>query len=141
LPRPVEPARDTAQEQPFDVPIHYRHHPRAGEPVGVVRRLQFGGRTHFVIKSSDGTRGLLPAWMAEACAAQLATVHMPRLGLAALRTLRGLINSTWMTRTAARAYRRVGRESEITDLTDHTDRAGVRAAANLEREIRGSRSK
>jgi hypothetical protein len=42
---------------------------------------------------------------------------------------------------AARAYTPVGSESEITDLTDHTDRAGVRAAANLEQEIRGSRSK
>ena len=57
--------RDTAQEQPFDVLIHYRFHPRAGERVGVVRRLQFRGSTHFVIDQPDGTRGLLPAWMAD----------------------------------------------------------------------------
>jgi hypothetical protein len=41
----------------------------------------------------------------------------------------------------APAYTRAGGESEITDLTDHTDPAGVRAAAILEQEIRGSRSK
>ena len=85
--------RDTAQEQPFDVLIHYRYHPRAGERVSVVRRLRHGGSTHFVVDQPDGTRGLLPAWMTEAWAAQLATMDLPRLTLPALRALRGVINS------------------------------------------------
>jgi hypothetical protein len=132
--------RDTAQEQPFDVLIHYRHHPCAEQPVGVVRRPQFGGRTHFVIKYADGTRWLLPAWMAEVWAAQIATVCMPRLALAALRTLCGLINSTEMTRTAARVHKcRKGVRNPLTSLITLTGREF--GQQTIWKEIRGSRSK
>lgn len=85
--------RDTAQEQPFDVVIHYRHHPRAGERVSVVRRVLHGGSTHFVLDQPDGTRGLLPAWMAEPWSSQITTIELPRLPLRALHTLRGVIDS------------------------------------------------
>ena len=72
----------------LDVLIQYPHHPRAGERVAVVRRLQHGGRSHFVIEQPDGTRALLPAWMTEPWAAQLPVVKLPRLTLEALFTLR-----------------------------------------------------
>ena len=42
--------RHTAQKQPFDVQIHYPHHPRAGERVLVVREVHHAGRLHFVIR-------------------------------------------------------------------------------------------
>jgi len=58
-----------------------------------VRRLQHGGSTHFVVDQPDGTRGLLPAWMAEPWSAQIATIELPRLPLGALRTLRSVIDS------------------------------------------------
>ncbi|MBV8890821.1 MAG: hypothetical protein JO266_02405 [Acidobacteria bacterium] len=70
-------ARDTAQEHPFDVLILYPHHPRAGERVVVVRVLQYGGSAHFVIDQPDGRRALLPVWMTEPWAAQLAIVKTP----------------------------------------------------------------
>ena len=41
--------------------IHYPLHPRAGERVVVVRRLQHAGSGHFVIEQPDGTRASLPA--------------------------------------------------------------------------------
>ena len=88
--------RDTAQEQAIDVLIQYPHHPRAGERVVVVRCLQHGGSGHFVIDQPDGTRGLLPAWMTEPRAGQLATTEVPLLALEALRALRGI--------TLARSY-------------------------------------
>jgi hypothetical protein len=43
--------------------------------------LQYGGSSHLVIEQSDGTRALLPAWMTEPWAAQLAIVERPRLPL------------------------------------------------------------
>jgi hypothetical protein len=49
--------------------------------------LQHGGSSHFVIEQPDGTRTLLPAWMTEPLAAQIAVVKMPRLTLEALFTL------------------------------------------------------
>jgi hypothetical protein len=54
----------------------------------VVRCLQHGGSGHFVIDQPDGTRGLLPAWMTEPRAGQLATTEVPLLALEALRAAR-----------------------------------------------------
>jgi hypothetical protein len=67
----------------------------------VVRRVEHGGGVHFVVDQPDGTRGLLPAWMAEPWAAQLAKVDVPRLALDALRgvitgALLSLSSSTMM---------------------------------------------
>jgi hypothetical protein len=59
--------------------------------VAVVRRLQHGGSSHFVIEQSDGTRALLPAWMTEPWAAQVTIVERPRLPLEALYALRSTI--------------------------------------------------
>jgi hypothetical protein len=57
----------------------------------VVRCLQHGGSAHFVIGHPDGTRGLLPAWMTEPRAGQLATTEAPRLAPEALRALRSVV--------------------------------------------------
>jgi hypothetical protein len=54
----------------------------------IVRRLQYGGSSHFVIEQSDGTQALLPAWMTAPWAAQLAIIERPRLLLEALHVLR-----------------------------------------------------
>src|SRR6185437_4989316 len=89
--------RHTAQEQPFDVLIQYPQHPRAGERVAVVRRLHHGGSVHFVIEQPDGTRALLPAWMTEPWAAQLAIIEMPRMTLEALYTLRSAIDGALLS--------------------------------------------
>ena len=84
--------RHTAQKQPFDVQIHYPHHPQAGERVLVVREVHHAGRQHFVINSPDGTRGLLPKWMTEPSSANLLLVEGPVLPLVALRDLRATID-------------------------------------------------
>ena len=52
---------------------------------------------HFVIEQPDGTRALLPAWMTEPWAAQLAIVEMPRLTLEALFTLRSTIDGALLS--------------------------------------------
>ena len=85
--------RHTTQEHPFEVVIHYPHHPRAGECVVAFRRVVHGGRLHFVIEQPNGCRVLLPAWMTESCAAALPMVEAPRLSLASLRELRGLVDA------------------------------------------------
>ena len=73
--------------------IRYPHHPHAAERVTVARCLQHGGSRHFVIEQSDGTRALLPAWMTEPWAAELAIIERPRLPLEALHALRSTITS------------------------------------------------
>src|SRR5207237_3605243 len=97
--------RHTAQEQPFDVLIQYPQHPRAGERVVVVRRLQHGGSVHFVIEQPDGMRALLPAWMTEPWAAQLTIIEMPRLTLEALHALRVAINGALLSSSSSRQMR------------------------------------
>src|SRR6266705_6440913 len=89
--RRVTGPRHTTQEHPFEVVIHYPHHPRAGECVVALRRLIHGNRPHFVIEQPDGCCVLLPACMTESYAATLPMVAVPRLALAALRELRRLV--------------------------------------------------
>jgi hypothetical protein len=60
----------------------------------VVRRLHHGGSIHFVIEQPDGTRALLPAWMTEPWAAQLAIIERPRLTLEALHALRSRLSGS-----------------------------------------------
>ena len=97
--------RHTTQEQRFDVLIQYPHHPRAGERVAVVRRLQHGGSSHFVIEQPDGTRTLLPVWMTEPWTAQIAIVKKPRLTLEALFTLRRTIDGALLSSSPATPMR------------------------------------
>src|SRR3984893_11636571 len=85
--------RHTTQEHPFEVVIHYPHHPRAGECVVAFRRVIHGGRLHYAIEQTNGCRVLLPAWMTESGAAALPMVEVPRLSLASLRELRGLVET------------------------------------------------
>ncbi len=85
--------RHTTQEHPFEVVIHYPHHPRAGECVVAFRRVVHGGRLHFAIEQTNGCRVLVPAWMTESGAAALPMVKAPRLSLASLRELRGIVDA------------------------------------------------
>src|ERR1700730_15611646 len=85
--------RHTTQEHPFEVVIHYPHHPRAGECVVAFRRVIHGGRLHYAIEQTNACRVLLPAWMTESGAAALPMVEVPRLSLASLRELRGLVET------------------------------------------------
>src|SRR5437763_17055170 len=85
--------RHSTQEHPFEVVVHYPHHPRAGERILAFRRLLHGGRLHFAIEQPDGCRVLLPAWMTKSCAAALPMVELPRLSLNSLRELRGLVDA------------------------------------------------
>ena len=110
--------RDTAQKQGFDVLIHYPHHPRAGERVVVVRRLQHGGSMHFAIDQPDGTRGLLPAWMTEPWAQQLPVTEVPRLALEALRALRSIVDGALLSLS-----------SSATKEGDNDERGGPTPAA------------
>ena len=69
--------------------------------MAVVRSLQHGGRCHFVIEQPDGTRTLLPAWMIEPWAAQMAVVETPRLTREALFTLRKTIDGALLSLSPA----------------------------------------
>jgi hypothetical protein len=100
--------RHTAQKQPFDILIHYPHHPRVGERVMVVRAVRHAGVLHFVIDSADGTRGLLPEWMTNPTAAKLPLVEAARLSLAALRDLRVTIDGRLLSSPALSSMQEIG---------------------------------
>jgi len=85
--------RHTTQEHPFEIVIHYPHHPRAGERVLAFRRVVHGDRLHFSTEQTNGCRVLVPAWMTENGAAALPMVEVPRLPLASLRELRSLVDA------------------------------------------------
>ena len=101
-------SRHSTQEHPFEVVIHYPHHPRAGECVLAFRRLIHGSRLHFVIEQPDGCRVLLPAWMTENSAATLPMVAAPRVSLDALRELRGLIDAQRLSSSPSSETNRMG---------------------------------
>jgi hypothetical protein len=58
----------------------------------VIRTVRHAGILHFVVDSTDGTRGLLPEWMTEPSAASLPLVETPTLPVAALQALRATID-------------------------------------------------
>ena len=63
----------------------------------MTREVHHAGSLHFVIDSSDGTRGLLPEWMTELSSANLPLVEAPVLPLAALLDLRATIDSALLS--------------------------------------------
>jgi len=139
--------RHTAQEHPFEVVIHYPHHPRAGNCVLALRRLVHGSRLHFVIEQPDGCRVLLPAWMTESSAAALPMVEVPRLTLDSLRELRGLIDAQRVSSSPSSEATRTGGGDDGTTRTMATTRsAGARnkrdstAAAQSDDSLGGHKS-
>ncbi len=82
----------TAQYQPGQTAlIRYKHHPRCGCEVIVVRCWRHRDGLHVVVEQPDGTLMQLPAWMLNAGAADLRFVESPLLPLPVLRELRRLI--------------------------------------------------
>lgn len=96
------------QDHLFEVVIHYPHHPRVGECVGVFGRRIHGNRPHFVVEQPDGCRALLPVWMTESSAATLPIVTVPRLTLATLRELRGLIDAQLVSSSPSSETTQIG---------------------------------
>ena len=115
--------RHTTQEHPFEVVIHYPHHPRAGECVVAFRRVVHGGRVHFAIEQTNGCRVLLPAWMTESGAAALPMVKVPRLTLASLRELRGLVDAQGVSSLPSPRTTRSGGGDDGTARTRTTTRS------------------
>src|ERR1700693_3246969 len=139
--------RHTTQEHPFEVVIHYPHHPRAGECVVAFRRVIHGGLIHFVIEQTKGCRVLVPAWMTESGAAALPMVEAPRLSLASLRELRGIVDAQLVSSSpSSKTTRTDGGDDEATAPTMATTRSvGVRskrkpAAARSDRSRGGHKS-
>lgn len=85
--------RHSPHKRAFETAIHYRYHPRCGERVLVVGCRHHGGEAYFILEQPDGSRALIPAWMANPQAVELETVAVPRIGLAALNDLRRLLDS------------------------------------------------
>jgi hypothetical protein len=50
---------------PADARVSYRFHPRFGEVVQIMRRLETGGVEFVVVLQPDGSFASLPAWMTE----------------------------------------------------------------------------
>src|ERR1700674_1722620 len=144
---PATSTRHTTQEHPFEVVIHYPHHPRAGECVVAFRRVVHGGLIHFVIEQTNGCRVLVPAWMTEGGAAALPMVEAPRLSLASLRELRGIVDAQLVSSSpSSKTTRTAGGDDEATAPTMATTRSvGVRskrkpAAARSDRSRGGHKS-
>jgi hypothetical protein len=74
--------------------IHYRHHPFYGEHVEIVRRLRRYTADCVVIKLADDVQVAVPTWMLDPLACQQLTDEgRPRVSVAALHELRGLLDS------------------------------------------------
>ena len=74
--------------------IHYRHHPFHGEYVEIVRRLRRYTADCVVIKLADDVQVAVPTWMLDPLACeQLTDEGRPRVSVAALHELRGLLDS------------------------------------------------
>ena len=118
-----------------------------GECVLAFRRLVHGGRLHFVIEQPDGCRILLPAWMTESRAAAQPMVEVPRISLASLRELRGLVDAQHVSSSPSSETNWTGGGDDGTAHTVATTRsAGTRngrrsaTAAQSDKFARRSRS-
>jgi hypothetical protein len=83
----------TAQYQEVEARVYYRFHPRAGQPVRVIKQAANRGQQFSLIEQPDGTRAQIPAWMLEPAAGSLTIGSSPRLRLSALNDLRRIVCS------------------------------------------------
>src|SRR6202049_2535914 len=86
--RSCSDTRHTAREQPVEVRITYRFHPRRGETVLITRRLNRSGVEFVVIRQPDSSLACLPAWMTHEAASQFEISEEPSFSLDILRSLR-----------------------------------------------------
>jgi hypothetical protein len=84
--------RHTANEQPTEVRITYRFHPRFGETVFIRRCLERGGIEYFVVHQPDGSFACLPAWMMQPSASRFEICDKPNFSLDILRSLRAQVD-------------------------------------------------
>jgi hypothetical protein len=76
------------------VTICYRYHPFYNSSGRILRRSRFRGGEEFVIELDDQTAIAVPAWMLDPVSCERLVVEpRPRLGLAALRELRRLVDT------------------------------------------------
>src|ERR1700730_6769298 len=90
--KPCSEWRHTANEQPTEVRITYRFHPRFGETVLIRRRLERGGIAYFVVHQPDGSLACLPAWMMQPSASRFEICDKPNFSLDILRSLRAQVD-------------------------------------------------
>jgi hypothetical protein len=75
------------------VTICYRYHPFYNSSGRILRRSRYRGGEEFVIELDDRTAIAVPAWMLDPVSCERLVVEpRPRLGLAALRELRRLVD-------------------------------------------------
>jgi hypothetical protein len=76
------------------VTICYPYHPFYNSSGRILRRSRYRGGEEFVIELDDRTAIAVPAWMLDPVSCErLAVESFPRLGLAALRELRRLVEA------------------------------------------------
>ena len=74
--------------------ICYRYHPFYNSSGRILRRSRYRGGEEFVIELDDRTAIAVPAWMLDPVSCERLVVEpRPRLGLAALRELRRLVEA------------------------------------------------
>ena len=78
----------------------------------MVRTHTFGGVLHFVVRQSNDTLALLPAWMTEPAAAALQLVERPVLSLTTLRAIRILLGAIILPESILSEGDRVDRFSD-----------------------------
>ena len=102
--------------------VAYRHHPLYGREVTVIRHCRGDSIDGVMITLPDQTPCVLPAWMldSERCAALMDCPH-PRMSLAALQTLRELLQSQSLSSPAAVEHADVSRslqgEHDASDIS------------------------
>jgi hypothetical protein len=85
--------RHTAHEQPVEARIYYRFHPRCGETVLIIRRLNHRGVELVVIPQPDNSLACIPAWITHETAAHYGFSEEPSFPLHILRSLRAEIDA------------------------------------------------
>lgn len=74
--------------------VRYPWHPLHGQVVDVLAEHGAAGERSYVIVLADGSKAMLPIWMTEAAAAhEVALTTTPRVSIAALETVRSLLDA------------------------------------------------
>src|SRR5262249_27292264 len=101
----------------FEVAVRYPYHPLTGQSVLVVGETEHGDTLHLIVRKSDGTKLLLPAWMTFPESNSVKILSCPRLSVNRLLDLRALLDRLMSSSSPPKHVRGGGRNDETLEAT------------------------
>jgi hypothetical protein len=90
-----------------EVVVRYPFHPLTGQSFLILGEHEYYGAPHVLVRGTDGTTHLLPAWMTLPEAGTTGIVAVPRLPVNRLLELRLVLDRIMVALSSGEIYRRI----------------------------------